>query len=55
MEFQPAAIQSTINDFPLGWSFCHPGLFRGSKGVQLAELGLESWAKRRWVDVPALK
>jgi hypothetical protein len=26
----------------------------GAKGVQLAELGLQSWAKRCWVDVPAL-
>jgi hypothetical protein len=23
----------------------------GAKGVQLAEKGLESWAKRAWVDV----
>jgi predicted dehydrogenase len=27
----------------------------GAKGVQLAELGLRSWAERRWLDVPALK
>ena len=27
----------------------------GAKGVQLAELGLQSWAERRWVDVPALR
>jgi len=26
----------------------------GAKGVQLAELGLQSWAERRWVDVPSL-
>jgi predicted dehydrogenase len=26
----------------------------GAKGVQLAELGLKSWAERRWVDVPEL-
>ncbi|WP_096358733.1 Gfo/Idh/MocA family protein [Variibacter gotjawalensis] len=30
-------------------------LLEGAKGVQLAELGLESWKKRRWLDVPALK
>ena len=24
------------------------------EGVQLAELGLQSWAERRWVDVPKL-
>ena len=29
-------------------------LLEGAKGVQLAELGLQSWAERRWVDVPAL-
>ncbi len=26
----------------------------GAKGVQLAELGLQSWAERRWVEVPSL-
>jgi len=26
----------------------------GAKGVQLAELGLKSWAERRWIDVPEL-
>ena len=30
------------------------GLLEGAKGVQLAELGLESWHKRRWIDVPTL-
>jgi predicted dehydrogenase len=30
------------------------GLEAGAKGVQLAELGLKSWAERRWLDVPAL-
>ncbi len=29
--------------------------FEGAKGVQLAELGLASWAKKAWVDVPALE
>jgi predicted dehydrogenase len=29
-------------------------LTEGAKGVQLAELGLKSWAERRWMDVPAL-
>ena len=29
-------------------------LREGAKGVQLAELALESWARRAWVDVPAL-
>ncbi len=31
------------------------GLEAGAKGVQLAELGLQSWAERRWLDVPALE
>ena len=35
-------------DFP--W-----GLLEGAKGVQLAELGLKSWAERRWLDVPPIK
>lgn len=29
-------------------------LLEGAKGVQLAELGLQSWAERRWVDIPPL-
>jgi predicted dehydrogenase len=29
-------------------------LLEGAKGVQLAELGLKSWAERRWLDVPVL-
>jgi predicted dehydrogenase len=29
-------------------------LFEGAKGVQLAELAMQSWRERRWVDVPAL-
>ena len=33
------------------WAY---GLEAGAKGVQLASLGLKSWAERRWVDVPAL-
>lgn len=34
------------------WSY---GLEEGAKGVQLAELGLKSWAERRWLDVPNLQ
>jgi len=37
----------TGSEFP--WSFRE-----GAKGVQLAELGLESWRKRAWVDVSPL-
>jgi predicted dehydrogenase len=36
-------------DEPFPWD-----LKRGAKGVQFAELGLKSWAERRWVDVPPL-
>jgi len=31
------------------------GLLEGAKGVQLAELGLKSWAQRKWLEVPRLK
>ena len=34
---------------PFPWT-----LLEGAKGVQLAELGLESWAQRCWLDVPPL-
>jgi len=30
-------------------------LLEGAKGVQLAELGLKSWAERRWLDVDDLE
>ena len=30
-------------------------LLEGAKGVQLAELGHQSWRERRWVDVPELE
>ncbi len=30
------------------------GLMEGVKGVQLAELGLQSWKERRWLDVPSI-
>ncbi|KAL7419928.1 hypothetical protein Q5752_005847 [Cryptotrichosporon argae] len=29
-------------------------LLEGAKGVQLAELALQSWTERRWVDIPEL-
>jgi len=34
---------------PFQWN-----LLEGAKGVQLAELGVQSWRERRWLDVPAL-
>lgn len=30
-------------------------LIEGAKGVQLAELGYQSWKERRWIDVPAIE
>lgn len=36
-------------DEPFPWT-----LKAGAKGVQLAELGLKSWADRGWVDIPSL-
>jgi predicted dehydrogenase len=42
-------LRHVVEDKP--WRF---DLLEGAKGVQLAELGLKSWAERRWVDVPAL-
>ena len=38
----------------LGDAFPHD-LFEGAKGVQLAELALQSWREGRWMDVPALE
>jgi hypothetical protein len=29
-------------------------MLEGAKGVQLAEKGLESWAKKTWVTIPNL-
>src|SRR5207249_9070545 len=36
-----------------GAPFLHD-FYEGATGVQLAELALEPWRARRWVDVPAL-
>jgi predicted dehydrogenase len=43
-------LKHVVTGSPFQWD-----LFQGAKGVQLAELGLASWAKRAWVDVPPLK
>jgi predicted dehydrogenase len=43
-------LRHVAEDAPFPWS-----LLEGAKGVQLAELGLRSWAERRWVDVPELE
>ncbi|HKO15160.1 MAG TPA: Gfo/Idh/MocA family oxidoreductase [Gemmatimonadaceae bacterium] len=37
----------------VGEPFPHD-FIEGAKGVQLAELALQSWAERRWLDVPSL-
>ena len=43
-------LRHLVKDEPFRWS-----LLEGAKGVQLAELGIESWQRRAWVDVPELK
>jgi predicted dehydrogenase len=43
-------LRHVVEDAP--WAH---GLIEGTKGVQLAELGLESWCQRRWLSVPELK
>jgi len=43
-------IRHLYDDEPFPW-----GLLAGAKGVQLAELGLKSWAERRWMDIPDLE
>ena len=42
-------LKHVVKDEPFPWN-----LREGAKGVQLAEKGLESWAKRAWVEVPEL-
>ena len=42
-------LKHVAGEGPFRW-----GLLEGAKGVQLADLGLESWAKRCWINVPAL-
>jgi predicted dehydrogenase len=43
-------IKHVFEDTPFPWN-----LLEGAKGVQLAELGLKSWAERRTFDVPDLE
>ena len=42
-------LHHVVNDAP--WPYT---LTEGAKGVQLAELALQSWRDRRWLDIPAL-
>ncbi|MCO5351374.1 MAG: Gfo/Idh/MocA family oxidoreductase [Bryobacteraceae bacterium] len=43
-------LRHLVKDDPFPWT-----LLEGAKGVQLAELGVESWKRRSWVDVPAIE
>lgn len=43
-------LKHVVKNEPFRWT-----LLEGAKGVQLAEKGLESWAKRSWVEVPTLQ
>ncbi len=42
-------LRHVVDGGPFQWN-----LLEGAKGVQLAELGSQSWRERRFVDVPAL-
>jgi len=42
-------LKHVVTGTPFPWT-----LLEGAKGVQLAELGLEAWRKRCWLDVPEL-
>jgi hypothetical protein len=42
-------LRHVVKNDPFPWT-----LLEGARGVQLAELGLKSWADRCWVDVPKL-
>ncbi len=43
-------LKHVVKDEPFRWN-----LMEGAKGVQFAEKGLESWAKKCWVEIPKLK
>lgn len=42
-------LRHVVNDEPFPWD-----LREAAKGVQLAEVGIESWKKRCWLDLPEL-
>lgn len=42
-------LRHVVLNEPFPWN-----LLEGAKGVQLAEKGLESWAKRAWMEIPKL-
>ena len=43
-------LKHVVLETPFPWN-----LMEGAKGVQLAELGLESWEKKTWINIPELK
>jgi predicted dehydrogenase len=43
-------LKHVVLETPFPWS-----LMEGAKGVQLAELGIESWEKKTWINIPELK
>ena len=43
-------LKHVVEDEP--WCY---SLLEGAKGVQLTELGIESWEKRQWIDIPCLE
>ncbi len=42
-------LKHVVKNDPFPWD-----LKEGAKGVQLAEIGLDSWNKRRWIEVPEI-
>jgi predicted dehydrogenase len=42
-------LKHVVCDDPFPWN-----LKEGARGVQLAEMGLESWARREWVNIPEI-
>ena len=42
-------LRHVVNDDPFPWN-----LLEGARGVQLAELGYESWRLKKWIDIPNL-
>lgn len=43
-------LKHVVLETPFPWN-----LMEGAKGVQLAELGIESWEKKTWINIPELK
>lgn len=42
-------LKHVVLDKPFPWN-----MMEGAKGVQLAELGIESWEKKAWINIPKL-